>query len=67
MRQNSGEVMTRKYMCRQVFYCPRWSNKLPNSSGTEAQIFHENYVNTLAADVLAPRVAKPSTAMVLTM
>ena len=42
---------------------PQWVNP----SGAEAGIFRKIYVNTMAADVLAPGVARSSTAMVLTM
>ena len=34
---------------------------------TAPRIFCENYVNTMAADDLAPYVARPSAAVVLTM
>ena len=40
---------------------PKWVNP----SGAEAGIFRKIYVNTMAADVLAPGVARSSAAMVL--
>ena len=35
--------------------------------GVEIGIFHENYVNNMATDALAPGVAMTSAAMVMTM
>ena len=38
-----------------------------NLSGAETRIFQDELVKTFAAYALAPHVARPSTAMVLTM
>ena len=42
-------------------------SRLVNSSGAEAEIFREDYVNTMAANALAMEVARASAAMVLIM
>ena len=42
---------------------PQWVN----TSGATTGLFQDNYVNIMAADALAPCVAKASAAMVLTM
>ena len=38
-----------------------------NPSGVETSIFWDNYINTMAANGLAPHVTRSSTAMVMTM
>ena len=40
--------------------------KVFNPSGVETKIFQANYVNAMAADALAPCIARPSTCIMLT-
>ena len=43
------------------------SDILFNLSHAETRIFRKNYINTMSTDVLTPRVARSSAAMVLSM
>ena len=48
-------------------YSVSFMNDAVHSSGAESGIFRENWVNPMAADALAPCVARTSAAMALTM
>ena len=52
------------YFCH-PFSGPRIYQSTFYNTGAEVGMFHENYVNTIAADALAPYVARSSTAMAL--
>ena len=49
-------------VCKMAAICSR--ERLFNSSGAATRIFWENKVHTIAADALAPSIARSSAAMV---
>ena len=64
----SGSKPLPEPMLTQINVASLGHNELPGKpSGAEMRIFWEKWVNTMAADALAPSVSKPSAAMLLTI